>query len=137
MRVTEYEIIVSGYRRTDAPLTLVELLDKHRGLFYRQDWYRDERFLRVLPNEQTVRRIADTVPLRSVPKDTGRFPLAVDVANAYVRDPLHRCWDEYIMCRDRDALGQKVFVAGCANGKGFEIHRIIDHSKRLQRLVWA
>ncbi len=120
------------------PMTLTELLATYRGLFYtnNSDWYRGERFMRALPNERTPTSPHRVVPIKAVPKSTKRCPLAVDVANAYVRDPVNPIWDDYILCRDRDASGQPVFVGGCANGKGFEIHRVVDHSQRLRIPVW-
>lgn len=119
-------------------MTLIELIAAHPGLFYRnnRDWYRDEAFMRALPNERTPRTPSHAESFRRIPADRSRLPLAVDLASAYVLDPLNPVWDDYLLCRDSDAAGQAVFVAGCANGHGFEIHRIVDHRKRLRVPVW-
>jgi hypothetical protein len=108
-----------------APLTLIELLAKHPGLFYlnNRDWFRDEGFMRVLPNE--ARPIAPTSVVKrgKVPTSSKGLPLAVDLANAYVNDPTNTIWDAWLWCRDVDAIGQRIFLGGCALGKGLQLHR--------------
>ncbi len=119
------------------PLTLIELLAKHRGLFYSQSWYKDEAFLRTLPNERDPRTPTRVTHLGKVPPASKNLPLAVDLANAYVRDPMAEIWDGYLWCRDKDRHGQRVFVGGLANGHGFEIHRHIHITERFGVPSWG
>lgn len=118
-----------------APMTLTELLATYRTLFYSQHWYEGESFTRTLPNERVQRIPTKLAPIHDRPTYDRDLWLAVDIANAYVCDPTNPIFDDYILCRDRDALGQRVYVGGCANGKGFEIHRVIDYKHRLRRIV--
>ncbi len=104
-------------------MSLIELMAKHPALFYRQAWYADESFMRVLPNERYVRSPSHIVGIGKVPGSSRGLPLAVDLVAAYVRDPLNPIWDGYLWARDVDALGQRVYVGGLAFGKGLQIHR--------------
>lgn len=119
-------------------MTLTELIAAHPGLFYRnnRDWYRPEAFMRALPHDDPPRIPVRVRTVSVLPSSSRGLPQAVDVASAYVLDPLNPVWDDYLLCRDRDAQGQQVYVAGCANGHGFEIHRIIDYAKRLRIAEW-
>ena len=119
-------------------MTLTELVAAYPGLFYRnnRDWYRTEAFMRALPLDAEPRVPVRARAITAVPKTNRGLPQAVDIAHAYVLDPLNPVWDDYILCRDRDAQGQQVYVAGCANGHGFEIHRIIDYAQRLRVAEW-
>ncbi len=122
---------------THTPLTLIELMAAHPSLFYRQAWYAHEAFLRALPNERTPRTPKKIIGRGAVPFSSKGLPLAVDLANAYVRDPLNPIWDDYIWTRDTDAQGQRVYVGGCANGHAFEIHRHIHISDRFGIPQWT
>lgn len=117
-------------------MTLVEVLRQHRGLFYAQSWYKDEAFTRALPLDRFPRVPTRVSSVTAIPRTNRGLPQAVDLALAYVTDPLNPVWDDYLLCRDRDSQGQQVYVAGCANGHGFEIHRILDYAKRLRVAEW-
>lgn len=116
-------------------MNLLELLGAFPGMFYRQAWYRDEAFLRTLPNER--HRVAPTV-IRAgvVPDASDDLPLAVDLVNAYVRTPSDPVWQGYLWCRDTDAQGQRVYLGGTSNGKGLEIHRHLHITERFGVAVW-
>jgi hypothetical protein len=105
------------------PMTLLELLATFRGLFYAQHWYANEAFLRTLPNEARPQSPTRVYRRGKVPASSRGLPLAVDLANAYVRDPANSIWDGFLWCRDIDSLGQRVFVGGVAQGRGMQIHR--------------
>ncbi len=124
--------------RYSGPMTLVELLATYRGLFYAgQSWYANEAFLRTLPNEREPRTPTRISHLGKVPRTSKGLPLAVDLANAYVRDPMNDIWDGYLWCRDRDSQGQRVFVGGLANGHGFELHRHLHITDRFGVPSWG
>ncbi len=121
-----------------APMTLVELLATYRGLFYsQQSWYRDEAFMRTLPNEREPRTPTHVVKAGKVPRTSKGLPLAVDLANAYVRDPMAEIWDGYLWCRDKDRIGQRIFVGGLAEGKGFQLHRHLHITERWGTPSWG
>lgn len=120
-------------------MTLTELIAANPGLFYlnNRDWFRDEAFMRALPLDLHPRIPVRVRSAASLPRTNRGLPQAVDLAQAYVVDPINPVWDDYLLCRDRDSHGQQVYVAGCANGKGFEIHRILNYTKRLKVAQWT
>lgn len=102
-------------------MTLTELRRTYPGLFYAgQDWFRDEKFMRVIPTEVVSRPDRIEKP-GEVPATDRGLKFAVELAHAYVNDPNDPIWRKNLWCRDTDQYGQRVFVAD--RGKGLEIHR--------------
>ncbi len=104
-------------------MTLVELIAANRSLFYHQAWYNGEAFTRTLPNESRWLAPTRVIGRGAVPSSSKGLHLAVDLAHAYVRDPMNTAWDGWLWARDVDQHGQRIFVGGLAQGHGFQIHR--------------
>jgi hypothetical protein len=119
------------------PTTLTELRAAHPTLFYSQDWYVREAFMRTLSNE------LDPKPPTHVRSGDGPvhvlLPLAVDVAAAFVRFPEHPAWQRYLWCRDTDDEGRRIYVGGVSekNGYRFEIHRHLTITEQWGIPVWT
>ncbi len=107
-------------------MNLLEIMAAHRGLFYSQIWYKDESFLRTLPNERTPRSPLRVIAPGKVPRTSRDLPLAVDLVAAYVRDPLNPVYDGWLWCRDVDRFQQRIFLGGLSQGKGLQLHRHLD-----------
>lgn len=114
---------------------LLEIREKHRDLFYRQEWFTRESFMRILPDDATPAPPTKVTGLGKVPKSDAGLPRAVDLAHAFVADPTNPIWENWIWCADKDANGQRVFV-GVVNGQ-FEIHRHLAVTKRWGVACWV
>lgn len=116
-------------------LSLVELRTRFPALFYPQQWFLDEPFTRTLPNELHLTPPTGVAQPGTVPRSSKGLPLACELALAYVRDPLHHAWRSYVFwCRDVDRYGQRVYVTD--NGKGLEIHRLLEPNERYGVPSW-
>src|SRR5687767_6255472 len=115
-------------------MTLARLRAQYKHLFHRnQDWFNEESFMQT----RLVEPVMPTHVVRGAKAhEAKRLPHAVELAAAYVECPDNPIWDEYIWTCDKDKLGQRVFVGGCANGYGFEIHRHLQITKRWGIPVW-
>lgn len=118
-------------------MTLTEVLADHPALFYRQTWYAHEPFMRTLANERFPQSPTHLVRMGQLPRPSDNLPLAVDLAAAYVRDPLNEVWDNWVWCRDTDRHGQRIYIGGCAYGHGFQIHRHIHITEMFGVPSWT
>ncbi len=118
-------------------MNLLEIIAAHRSLFYPQSWMLGEAFMRTLPNESHWIAPTRVIGKGAVPSSGKGLHLAVDLAHAYVREPLAPIWDDYLWCRDVDSQGQRIFLGGCANGHGLEIHRHLHISERFGVPRWT
>lgn len=110
--------------------TLREIRAAHADLFHpNQDWFDGEAFMDVeaTPSSNTPRFLPFA-------PDCQRLPSAATLALAYVGDPTAAVWRNYIWTRDKDHLGQRVYVGD--NGKGLEIHRHIHLTARFGVAIW-
>lgn len=116
-------------------MNLLEIIESHPKLWYRQTWYLGEAFLRVLPDDD-----AFTIPPRRLvrtgqaPKSSEGLPRAVDLAHAYVLQPDDPIWQRYHWTADTDKDGQRVYM-GVNNGR-MELHRHIHLTERFGCPVW-
>ena len=118
------------------PMTIVELVTRYPSLFYSQQWWRGESFTRMLPTE-TLTPPPKLTQLGKVPNRFVKLPHAVDLLNAYVKDPTHEAWLGYLWTADTDVQGQRVYIGGRANGHGLmEIHRHIHVTERFAVPKW-
>jgi hypothetical protein len=124
-------------------MTLRELRAAHPHLFHpNQDWFEDEAFMDVpcLAVKGPPTRVAreHDVMGRSLPPhpSTPSVPAAT-LARAYVEAPELLVWRDYLWTSDTDRQGQRVYVGGTANGKGFEIHRHLHLTARWGIPVWT
>lgn len=116
-------------------MNLLELREAYPGLFYGQNWFLGEAFMRVLPDPyrkqcppRGVIRVGKVPPLMPMLN----LPSAVDLAHAFVATPGDPVWQHWFWCSDLDSLGQRVYVGGACskNGGRFEIHRHIHITER-------
>jgi hypothetical protein len=115
------------------PPNLAELRDQYHEMFYRgQDWFAREPFMRIMASEPPVRGPLQIVKRGRIPRLCDTLPRAVDVALIYLSNPTDPAFQDYVWTGDFDSHGQRVFVGGCANGKGFEIHRFLHITDRWQ-----
>lgn len=116
-------------------MNLLELIEEHRNLFYRQTWMLGEAFMRVLPDDDAM-----TIPPRRLvrtgqaPKSGDGLPRAVDLAHAYVLNPDDPIWLRYLWTADTDKYGQRVYM-GVNDGK-MELHRHIHLTERFGVPTW-
>jgi len=112
-------------------MTLSELRAAYPELFYAQNWFRREAFMKHPPLD-TVRETPVAAVVGVIPKANTKLPRAVDLAHAFVRDPLAPEWALFWWCADCDALGQRVYVGGVGahNNHKFEIHRHLAISEK-------
>ena len=105
-------------------MNLLDLRLAHPHLFYAQDWFLGESFMRALagPPVETPTRILHG---GRVPAADAALPVAIDLAEAFIRDPYAAIWRRFLWCADHDHLGQRIYVGGVSaeNGHRFEIHR--------------
>jgi hypothetical protein len=113
-------------------VTLRELLALYTDQFYQQTWYSDEPFLDVAsPKLITLYALSQ---LAGAPLSDAGLPLAVQLAQAYLREPRLGLWKHYLWCADTDRQGQRIYVG--SNGKGFEIHRHLHLTNRWGVPLW-
>ena len=120
--------------------TLRALLAAHPTRFYPQSWYGGQPFLDTpLPDDAPVHTPTRMMNIGQVPpKLAPGLPLAVTLANIYLRRPFDPIWSRYFWCADTDALGQRVYVGGVRheNDGRFEIHRHLAITDRWGRASW-
>ena len=117
-------------------LTIRRLRNRYRTLFHpTQDWFEREAFIDApLPHEMAH----DTTPTArpGIPGRWEALPSAVELAALYVLDREAPVWRDYLWTSDTDAEGQRVYVGGTANGRGFEIHRHLQITNRWGVPTW-
>lgn len=108
-------------------MNLLELREAHPTLFYGQNWFLGEAFMRALPDPYRKGRPTGVVKVGKVPPPSRaiRLPSAADLAHAFIACPDDPIWQHYLWTSDTDAKGQRVYVGGAteANGHRLEIHR--------------
>lgn len=121
---------------------LLELRAANPTRFHPQVWYNDEPFIRTCANADhwsppTLAVKCTDTDVTQAAKD-GNLPLAVDLAIAFLRYPDDPTWSHYLWCRDKDRLGQRVYVGGvCAeNGMRFEVHRHLAITDKWRIPMW-
>lgn len=104
-------------------MTLTELRHARPELFYDQNWFIKESFMRVLPEGEA--KAPPLLRARNIPGQKDKLPRAVDLAHAFIKSPKDPVWAYFLWSADKDALGQRVYVGGACerNGFRFEIHR--------------
>ena len=119
-------------------MTLRELRRAYPELFYDQTWFEGEPFL-----DTTAPLDAPTAPPSNVltgvdPNHWAFLPLAVTLAQQFVRHPGSLIWTRYLWCADTDRYGQRIYVGGAtgANGGKFEIHRHLAINERWGVATW-
>ena len=113
------------------------MVDAYPHLFAPQTWYAQESFAHLkLP------------PIIGLPTHLVRCPRspeagivdeltdAVLLVALFLRYPDDAIWRDYLWTGDTDAQGQRVYVGGTANGRGFEIHRHLHLTERWSVPVW-
>lgn len=117
-------------------MTLRMLRYAHPELFLMsQDWFLGQDFIDKPCGSITVPPIV--VEHRGqVPGHNGNLVTAAVLANAYVHNPKLPIWRDYLWTSDVDSEGQRVYVGGTANGRGFEIHRHIHITQRFGIPLW-
>lgn len=116
-------------------MTLRDLLVAYPRSFYPQTWYLAEPFLDT-PAEM-IRQTPIGFYRRSallVAGEVARLPLAVELAEYYLREPGDRIWRQYLWCRDTDREGHRVYLG--VNGAGLEIHRHLHLTGRWGVACW-
>lgn len=117
-------------------MNLLELREAYPDLFYAQQWFIREPFMRVLPDPyrsafppKGIIRVGKVPPLIGNPH---KLPAAVDLAHAFVSRPTDPIWQHWFWCSDTDSLGQRIYVGGAteSNGHRFEIHRHLHVTER-------
>lgn len=108
-------------------MTLREIRDAHPGLFYSQDWFRDELFMDAEPDTGAI------MPLRIAPGAQGYFawPPSVSAATLawlYVQHPDDPVWERYLWTSDTDHRDQRVYIG--KNDGLMEIHRHLHITDR-------
>lgn len=117
-------MVRSGHRN----MNLFELRAHNRQQFHpTQDWFVDESFMRT-PAPSGLVRLANIITLDERPAALHRLPLAITMAQLYLMDPSSAMWLRYYWCRDVDHELQQVYVGD--NGRGFEIHRHLNLTRR-------
>lgn len=105
-----------------------------------QDWFRGEGFMH---REAAEDHASAEPPTEFFPvKDLGHVPgravwHAVDLIALFVRFPTLEIWNNYLWTADLDREGQRVYVGGVSNGRGFEIHRHIHITERFGVPLWS
>lgn len=127
-------------------ITLRTLRRDHPALFHpNQDWFEDEPFMDEpippegerpsVPPHRIIRRDfyghEQDILLMTRPVTTAGILAAI-----YVTDPLNVLWADYLWTGNFDRFGQRVYVGGTANGRGFEIHRHLHLTERWGIPVW-
>ena len=120
---------------------LLDLRAAHPTLFYRQDWFDGEPFMRAVftgKNRGTPKAVVYADPTDDFCGLGYVLPLAAELTAAYVNDPRALAWQRYLWCRDTDRIGQRVFVGGVcpANGHTFEIHRHLRITEKWGVAQW-
>jgi hypothetical protein len=64
------------------------------------------------------------------------MPSAVELVALYVLDREAEVWRDYLWTSTLDSQGQRVYVGGTANGRGFEIHRHLHLTERWGVPTW-
>lgn len=119
-------------------MTIVEMLDSYPRLFLNQTWYRGESFTRILPSETPLSPPTGRVFLGQVPPKNAKLYRAVDLLNIYLRKPDSPVWEDFLWCADTDARGCQVYIGGCGDGQGMQIHRDIRGMyERFGVLTWT
>lgn len=128
-----------------AVTTIRSLKAAYPDLFCPQDWYEGEAFydydLSLVPEPWRYLRppLRSTQPHRmseaELVSQAMLVPAVVLVA-AFVKSWTLNIWRDYLWTSDCDAQGQRVYVGGTANGRGFEIHRHLHLTERWGVPVW-
>lgn len=111
-------------------MNLHELIDEYPHLFYRQEWYRSELFM----YRQCAARDMPAAKVQGDARESDAT--AVELAALYVESTTHPIFRDYLWTSDMDQQGQRVYVGGTANGKGFEIHRHLRLTERWGIPIW-
>ena len=119
-------------------VTIRSLREAHRGLFHpTQDWFLEEAFIDVPIRDARPTPVNGFRVLGCVePFPEGLVP-AITLVAAYVADPGNPIWRDYLWTADMDHEGQRIYVGGLANGRGFEIHRHLRLSHRWRVPTWG
>jgi hypothetical protein len=117
--------------------SIIEMRDSSPGLFAPQDWYLNESFAHLtlppiigLPTH--LIRCPHAVPEGAVDELTD----AVLLVGLFLRYPDEPIFRGYLWCADTDALGQRVYIGGTANGRGLELHRHLHLTERWSVPLW-
>ena len=108
------------------PMTLVELIDRHKKLFYLgyKQWWLGEAFTRELPTDPLPPFPHKVTRRGNIPSGKAeQYPRAVDLVTHFVQNPDSEFWKQgyRFWCSDKDAAGRRVYLMW-HNGL-MEIHR--------------
>jgi hypothetical protein len=119
------------------PMTLAQLINANPELFYTgQEWYRNEDFVHAsLDLDGIDMRAPSGFTACPFAREFGEYHALV-LAACYVQHPNDPTWAHYLWTSDVDRYGQRVFVGGVSNGRGFEIHRHLHISERWGHAQW-
>jgi hypothetical protein len=118
------------------PVTIRRLREHYHTFFHpTQDWFEHEPFYdeplpRYMAHDGTP---TGREPLTSPPRS---MPSAVELVALYVLDREAEVWRDYLWTSTLDSQGQRVYVGGTANGRGFEIHRHLHLTERWGVPTW-
>lgn len=118
-----------------APVTIRTLRAAYQHLFHpNQDWFEHEAFMdRPLGTAWGT----PTGVCKDDPDCEATLLVpAVSLVAAYVADPTHPVWRDYLWTHTTDRAGQRVYVGGVANGRGFELHRHLRLTARWGVPTW-
>lgn len=118
-------------------MNIIEILDRYPSLFYSQSWYRGEAFTRMLPVGPISFAPSGVHFVGQVPPPNAKLRHAVDLIACFLKYPSDPIWNDYLWTADKDANGQRVYIGGMANGKGFELHRHIHLTERFGTPSWS
>jgi hypothetical protein len=116
--------------------SIIEMRDAHPSLFAPQSWFDNEPFahLKLVP---PIGLPTHLVRHPEPPEDVDEaLTDAVLLVALFLRYPNEALWRDYLWAADTDAQGQRVYVGGTANGRGFEIHRHLHLNHRWSVPVW-
>jgi len=116
-------------------MNLLDIRREHPELFCPgQVWFEQEAFAH---RDATPIYVMPTRSEPRAPSAREYLPRAADLAHLYVHSPNDPIWRDYLWCVDVDAEGQRVYVGGTANGRGFEVHRNLVITERWGVLSWT
>lgn len=121
-------------------MTLVELVDAHPGIFYRQEWYRAQGFASKPGPIQGVgfprlrKREPDHCPdcgIQFVELPARKWT-ALNLAIAFVEKQDDPIWGSFLWTSDQDDGGNPVYVGGVGvyGIEAFQVHRLLDPDHR-------